>query len=161
MREVEGNVSQSKLVKEKGQPKGNSSSHGGSGKIGQHCDSDGLNSYSFESGRTIELRRFEFCRIKIGLSVQFEFGDRSVVRSAVKSFVLEMLKREEAGIEDNKYMPVIEDDTLDLLSSCVNRRLFVGYGLTLKASKEFESHQVDTMEEVPVSSDEIAADISD
>lgn len=174
MKEVEGNICKEKLLKLKGEPVSHSSSHYGSGKIGVHSDRTDLFSYGFKSGRTIVLRRFEFCRIKLHLNVKFDNeDDMSIVRRAVKNFILEMLKREEFGIEEKDYKPQFEANTIGILNACMDRSIFISYGLTLKGVKEFESHQVDTMEEIPISngddivsvfeiiSDDMAADIAE
>ena len=174
MKEIEGNICKEKLLKYKGEAIGHSGSHNGSGKTGIHSGREDLFDCGFRSGRTIVLRRFEFYRIKLSLNVKFDNEyDRPIVKRAVKNFILEMLKREEFGIEEKEYNPQFEANTIGILNACLDRRIFVSYGLTLKGVKEFESHQVDTMEEIPVSngddiveifeiiSDNIAADISE
>jgi hypothetical protein len=174
MKEIEGNICKEKLLRYKGEAVGHSDSHNGSGKTGIHSGREDLFSHGFRSGRTIVLRRFEFCRIKLSLNVKFENEyDRPIVKRAVKNFILEILKREEFGIEEKEYKPQFEANTIGILNACLDRSIFVSYGLTLKGAKEFESHQVDTMEEIPVSngddiveifeiiSDDIAADISE
>ena len=99
--------------------------------------------------------------------------DYSIVKRAVKDFILEMLKREEYGLEEKEYKPQFEANTISILNACMDRNIFISYGLTLKGAKEYESHQVDTMEEIPISdndniveifeviSDDMASDIAD
>jgi hypothetical protein len=172
--ENEGNVCKSKLVRYKGEPKGYSGSHNGSGKIGVHSNRTDLFSYGFSAGRTIMLRRYEFGRIKFSVKVKFDNSDDySIVKRAVKDFILEMLKREEYGLEEKVYKPEFEANTIGILNACMDRNIFISYGLTLKGAKEHESHQVDTMEEIPISdndniveifeviSDDMASDIAD
>jgi len=152
VKEVQGNSYESRALKFNGEIKKYSSKTAGSNKTGIHIDDNSLYFYGFESGRTIELKRFEFCRIKIYLKVgYFNIDDVDPVKNSVNDFVSEILKREEFGINNKEYSPVFRYNTVDILNKCLNRRIFVSYGLTLKGTKQFESHQVDIMEEIPIS----------
>jgi len=74
------------------------------------------------------------------------------VREALEIFVIEMVKREEANVAGQEYTVEIPSVVKDTISRCVCRCITVAYGLTLKSGvKEYESHQVDLIEELPVS----------
>jgi hypothetical protein len=153
---VEGNCCKSEVKKKKGNVIGCSSEHGGSGKQAEHCACGGMRMVGFESARTIELKRFEFCRVRLWIKTYFTDGlDKDTAQVAIEEFILEMLKREEASVSPRStevYEPMISDDARDTLSRCVCRRIGVLYGLTLKNGKnEFESDGVDVIEELPIS----------
>lgn len=152
MKTVEGNKAKSEVTKEKGKVVDYDSSYGGSGKEGE-CDLGLLSPMvAFEAGRTIELKRFEFCRIKLGLRVRYEH-EKDEVKGAIREFILKMVEREEAGVEGKEYKGSVSEKSASVISGCKNRYIYVAYGLTLKAAKEYESHQVDIIEEIPVSDD--------
>lgn len=153
MKTVEGNKSKSELVKEKGQAIGHASSHDASGKTAEHGFCGNLRELGFKAGRTIELRRFEFCRVGLSVRSRVKQGDDvQSVREALEVFVTELLKREEAAVSNGSYTVQIPDSALETLAGCVCRCIQVSYGLTLKSgTKEYESHQVDLVEELPVS----------
>ena len=172
---IEGNRTESRQIKERGQAKGYESTHSGSGKFAEREVPYGKGMIGFEAGRTIELRRFEFCRIRLWIKAYLQDGmDKEVVQKAEEEFILEMLAREEAAVVDGKHDGVVSDEALDVLSRCVCRSVGVLYGLTLKMSdNDRESEQVDVIEEMPISdvadlleafeglSDEMAAKLSE
>lgn len=148
---IEGNKTESRVVKKSGTVKGTESYHVGNGKFGYHSFVN-LPREGFSSGRTIELRRFEFCRIKLGISLSVPNDiDSDIAYSICKKFILEMIKREEYAIKKEEYTIELDGDDIDVLSRCLCRTININYGLTLKANKDFESHQVDVIEEIPVS----------
>ena len=103
MRGIEGNKTESSTVKEYGKVVGHSATHSGNGKVG-FCDFVYLPRTGFESGRTIELKRFEFCRIKLGLDVSVPDGiNKNDAYSACKNFILEMVRREEVAVGGGNY----------------------------------------------------------
>ncbi len=172
--DTEGNRTISRVVKERGRVVGHSSEHGGSGKMATHVVGEGLVKTGFKGGRTIELRRFESCRIKLGAWAWVPEGlDKKDVKVAAKSFILEMLKREEASVGDGNYEVDIPSEAISILNKCRGRYISVIYGLTLKSGKEFETQQVDVFEDLPVSdgadlivafdnlSDEMAAELDE
>lgn len=153
MNKVEGNKTESEVIKERGAVKSHQSQHDVSGKAGEHEFCGNLPQLGFKSGRTIELKRFEFCRVGLSIRVRIPKGQQhEAVREALETFVTEMVKREEAHVAGSDYNVDISDEVKDTISRCVCRCITVNYGLTLKSGiKEFESHQVDLMEELPVS----------
>ncbi len=151
MKKVEGNVTESRVVNDRGQPVEHETTQGGSGKFAMHSDGSEMERVGFQSGRTIELRRFEFARVKLGISVSYQGVQRDSVLAACENFILEMVKREEAAVGKSKYVPDVPADVIGLLDNCVRRTISLSYGLTLKAAKDYESHQVDVIEELPIS----------
>lgn len=153
MKEVEGNKFRSRVMKKSGITTGYESGHEGVGETAFHDMAYGLPEVGFDAGRTIALRQFEFCRIKLGLRLRYNDElDRSDVRTAAKQFVLEMLRREELAVTspNEKCELNIDSKHVDILNSCVSRSIRVSYGLTLKTAKQYESEQVDNGEELPV-----------
>lgn len=154
MRMVEGNKTESRVIKFKGQPVGHDCTYEGTDRYALH-DYLFLPRRGFRSARTIELRQFEFCRITIGLDVSVPEGvDRDTVYEACAEFVHEHLKSEETAVGDGNYTPNISSDSLALLDQCKARMITLHYGLTLKAKKQFESEQVDVLNWEPVSDGE-------
>lgn len=150
---VEGSITESRVVKEGGQVVHHESEQGGDGILATHQCCGNLFKTGFSAGRTIELRQFEFCRVKLKLVVRVpkDVG-RDDTEKAVDNFTLEMLAREEAAVSGRQYEVNITDETKEILSKCICRCVELQYGLTLKsATKKFESHQVDIIRELPVS----------
>ena len=150
---IEGNMTESRQVKERGQAKGYESIHSGSGKFAEREVPYGKGMIGFEAGRTIELRKFEFCRIRLWIKAYLQDGmDKEVVQKAEEEFIHEMLAREEAAVVGGKKDGDVSGESLDVLSRCICRSIGVLYGLTLKSGKnEFESNVVDVIEERPIS----------
>jgi hypothetical protein len=153
---VEGNITESRQVKERGRVKGYESSHEGSGNFADQEVCNGMRMIGFEAGRTIELRRFEFCRIRLWIKVYLPDGiEKDDVQDAEENFINSMLSREEAAVVENDYDGIVSDDSIGILSKCVCRSIGVLYGLTLKSGKnEFESDVVDIIEERPISDED-------
>jgi len=153
VKEVEGNKFYSKVMKKSGAVVGRESSHEGSVETAFQDFKYGLPEVAFDSGRTIALKQFEFCRVKLGIRLRYDGElDRSSVRTAAKTFIREMLKREELAVTNpgEKYVPDVDQDIIDILNSCVGRSIRVSYGLTLQTAKKYESEQADTGEELPI-----------
>ena len=94
---------------------------------------------SYAAGRTISLGNFEFVRILIGARTGVDpEADQDSSLDAIKSFVIEILSREEALVRRISR----EDLPLPPLDG-VNRVLWVEYGLTMNAGVKYESHKVD------------------
>jgi len=151
---VEGNKTVSETVKDRGTPISHTSEHSSSDKSGVHGICGGNKTQiGFEAGRTIELKQYEFCRIRLGLRLRLpDSVNKETAKEAARQFVDEMLKREESAVQGGDYATQITDETKAVLSNCVCRCIKVLYGLTLKSgSNKFESHQVDIIEELPVS----------
>ena len=148
---VEGNRSESEVIKYKGIPIGHDADYGGTGRAALH-EYVFLPRRGFKASRTIELRRFEFCRISIGLDVSVpDELTREEVYEACIEFCLEHLQAEETAVDQGNYKPQVSERTLEVLNKCKARMVSLHYGLTLKAAKEFESHQVDVLNWEPVS----------
>lgn len=151
---TEGNMTETREVKMRGTPVGYESSHDGSRKFADYTDYPvDLKMVGFEAGRTIELRRFEFCRIKLRLRLRMIEGlPKGEVEAAAERFIISMLEREEKSVSGQRMDVHIPDHDSELLMQCVHRSVGVQYGLTLKSgTKEYESHSVDVIEEMPVS----------
>jgi hypothetical protein len=153
MERVEGNKTESQTKKEKGNVTGHEASHCGSGVIAEHCSGEGLQEIGFKAGRTIELRRFEFCRISLGIRVRVPRDmEPDLMRDALEDVVLQLVAREEGAVAGTEYTGKASDVSLEAISKGVCRNISVGYGLTLKSgSREYESYQVDLIEHRPVS----------
>lgn len=160
---VEGNRTESETVKERGRSIGHSSSHEGSGKVSDFetpgdllIALSGMRMIGFEAGRTIELRRFEFCRIRLRVRMFFPSDvPCDKIEEAQEKFILEMLDREEKSVLGKDASADVSDECRDILSMGKYRSIGVSYGLTLKSRKnEYESHVVDVMEEMMVSDGE-------
>lgn len=153
---VEGSKTESETISERGRPISHSASHDGSGKAAEMAVPFGMRMVGFEAGRTIELKRFEFCRIRLWARVYFPEGvPKERAEEAIERFVQEMLRREEESVSGRKVDVHIPDADLGVLQECVHRTIGVLYGLTLKSGKnEFESNVVDVIEELPVSDGE-------
>jgi hypothetical protein len=154
MKMVEGNKTESEVIKYKGKAIGHDCTYEGTGRAALH-EYLFLPRRGFKSGRTIELRRFEFCRISIGLDVSVPEGlTKEEVYEACMEFCLEHLQAEEVAVGQGNYDPKISERTFEVLGMCEARMVSLHYGLTLKAAKEFESHQVDVLNWEPVSDGE-------
>jgi hypothetical protein len=150
---VEGKETVSESTKERGRVTGHSSSHDGSGEFADWSVPIGMKMIGFEAGRTIELRRFEFCRIRIWIRmyVPFDFPEDRIDQ-AEERFVLEMLGRESESLVGNNVDIHIPDNDIEVLSLGKCRSVGIIYGLTLKSQRnEFESNVVDVIKERPVS----------
>lgn len=154
MKKVEGNRTISKVEKFKGEAIGHQATYEGSGKVAEHTVAR-LPRVGFEAGRTIELRRFEFCRMKLGLHVSVpESISMIAAEDAICAFVLGMLKREEQAVVGRPSPVELSENARGVLAQCSCRTIYLLYGLTLQAAKQFESHQVDVIEELPISDSE-------
>lgn len=148
-----GNKSENRTVKQKGVVCESCFTQDSTDKKGMHHGCRGLADVGFSSGRTIELKRFEFCRIKVGMncSVPNDVGKGDIME-ALEEFVLGFVKKEEAALVGNSepWSPRVE--IVDLLNECPCRKIMIAYGLTLKSGKnEYESEQVDISEDIPLS----------
>jgi len=149
---IQGNKCFSETVKNKGMVCGHESNHEGADCFCSQSSCAGLREIGFQAGRTIELKRFEFARIKIGINVgSTDVNDRETVKSIVSNFVLELLKREELALAKQKYEVDITQEHLNILNACCCRKIMLTYGLTLKSgTNEYESHSFDVIEEIPL-----------
>lgn len=149
---VQGNKVFSETVKNKGTVCSHVSNHEGSDRFCEQSSCMGLREIGFQAGRTIELKRFEFARIKIGISVgSTDVHGREAVKSIVSNFVLELLKREELALAKQKYEVDITQEHLNVLNECYCRKIMLTYGLTLKSgTNEYESHSFDVIEDIPL-----------
>lgn len=156
----EGNLCESISKKEYGVVTSDESVHCGTNKYGMHEKNCNLRDIGFKAGRTIELAPFEFCRIDISLSMSIIEGiDRLCAYDALDEWVNEFLKLEEHGVKGSKYEPLVSDESYDIINKCICRRIYIGYGLTLKdPNNKMESHRIDILEEVPVSDGDSISD---
>jgi hypothetical protein len=152
---VEGNKSGSVVVKQGGDVVAHRSRHDGNGQYAMHVVNGNLPEKGFVAGRTIELARYEFCRLKLGLRVKIPAGiDHDDVWSALEAFVLEMVRKEEAAVSKAEYVQKLMPEGAEhsVLSRCTERVMDVSYGLTLKSTtNQYESHQVDILQGYPIS----------
>ena len=148
---VEGNRFSSDTTKVKGSICAHSSETSGTFEFVEHNHCSKMRDIGFQAGRTIELKRFEFARVKLGLVVGMCDFDRDDVQEAIENFILDRLRKEEKAIGKTDYLSEVSDLSVSMLDNCKCRRILVSYGLTLKSGRnEYESHTVDVSEELPI-----------
>lgn len=141
MRSIEGKSTSTHVHKKDGNETRELGEFTGDQHFAVQGDVVGAELVSVSSGRTIELAPYEFARVDIGLNAHFKnkaLADEA--REACKEIVAEMLAREEAMISGaNRANKPVEWKFDDGFA----RSIYVGYGLTLKGQKRFESHRID------------------
>jgi len=140
MNSIEGKKSSAYAHKKNGQET-DLSEHVGDGHCAVQADVTGAEKIGVGSGRTIELAQYEFARVDIGLNVHIKDKAKAdSVREMCQAVVNEMLAREENEIAGGNRA----DKPLEWDSSAVFAcSIYIGYGLTLKGEKRFESHRID------------------
>ena len=141
MRSIEGKSTETHDHKISGEDRRELSKFGGDEHFAVQADVTGAEKVSVSAGRTIELAPYEFARVDFGLTVHFkDKGKADVAREVCQEIVNEILAREESMIAGSDRA----DKKIDWgFEDGFARSIYVGYGLTLKGQKRFESHRID------------------
>ena len=138
---TEGKKSSTHTHKKDGRENAVLAEYGGDEHYALQADVTGADKLGVSGGRTIELAQYEFARVDFGINVHFKnkaFADE--LRDMCQAIVNEMLAREENMIADGNRANKKLDWEPDKVLGC---SIYVGYGLTLKGKKRFESHRMD------------------